>query len=74
MAGDHGTLQVDDFTLRTDRDGNGTYEATELVETFTVDSGGYAEEAPTHDGAGNMTYDGVFAYGYDAWSRMTGEA
>jgi len=49
---------------------NGTYETLEHEEDFTVDGSGYAEQSPEHDDAGNLTYDGVFAYGYDAWNRL----
>ncbi|MCC6680525.1 MAG: hypothetical protein IT445_06440 [Phycisphaeraceae bacterium] len=60
---------VDNLTVKTDRDSNGSYETTDLIETFTTSSG-YAEETPTYDAAGNLTYDGVFSYVYDAWNRL----
>ncbi len=67
-------LHVDDVTIKVHRDttGNGTPDTwvTEHIEDFTVDNDGYADEELTHDDAGNMTYDGVFAYTYDAWNRL----
>ena len=62
---------IDDVTIRMDRDGNGSYETTELVERFTLDGDGLAQETLEYDRAGNLTYDGVFKYQYDAWNRMT---
>lgn len=43
---------------------------TELVEHFTTDGSGYAEETPTYDADGNLTYDGTQQYTYDAWNRL----
>jgi len=28
------------------------------------------KEKPTHDAAGNLAYDGLFSYTYDAWNRL----
>ena len=63
-------VRVSDFELRTDRDANGSYETTEVVEDFSLDSNGYADAGPTHDAAGNLSYDGVYQYTYDAWNRL----
>ncbi len=63
-------VALDDLTLRTDRDANGSYETTEHVERFTVDSTGNAPTSLTHDAAGNLTYDGRWAYAYDAWNKL----
>ena len=64
---------LDDLTLKMDRTpgGDGIYETTELVERFTLDGDGLAQETLEYDRAGNLTYDGVFKYQYDAWNRMT---
>ena len=70
FGGDAHQVRVDDFTLRTDRDNNGSYETTEVVEDFTIDASGYAEETLTHDANGNLTYDGAYAFAYDAWNRL----
>ncbi len=67
----NGVGTIDDLTLKMDRDANGSYETTELVERFTLDGDGYAQETPEYDAAGNLTYDGVFQYSYDAWNRQT---
>ena len=43
----------------------------EIVEGFEIDGEGYADdEHLEHDAAGNMTYDGEYAYVYDAWNRL----
>jgi len=41
------------------------YTANSLDQYSAVDS-----VSPTYDGNGNLTYDGVFTYGYDAESRL----
>jgi YD repeat-containing protein len=56
--------------LQSDRDANGSYETTETIESFTIDNDGYADETPTTDASGNLTYDGVLRYRYDAWNRL----
>ena len=63
-------IYVDDVTVETDRDANGSYETTEAVEGFEMDANGYAQETLTHDAAGNLTYDGVYQFAYDAWNRL----
>ena len=70
FGGDAWQVRIDNFTLKTDRDSNGSYETTEAVEHFTIDANGYAEETLTHDAAGNLTYDGVYQFTYDAWNRL----
>ncbi|MBN1943120.1 MAG: hypothetical protein JW849_07480, partial [Phycisphaerae bacterium] len=35
-----------------------------------ADAGNYGEQALAHDAAGNLTYDGLYAYKYDAWNRL----
>ncbi len=32
----------------------------------------YTQETLTYDPAGNMTYDGMFKFSYDAWNRLVG--
>ncbi len=43
---------------------------TEIEEDFEIVSG-YAEDQLAHDDAGNLTYDGLHQYTYDAWNRLT---
>ncbi len=62
---------LDNLKIETDRDANGSYETTELIERFTLDADDMAQETPEYDAAGNLTYDGVFQYSYDAWNRQT---
>ncbi|MFA9478962.1 RHS repeat-associated core domain-containing protein [Phycisphaerales bacterium AB-hyl4] len=68
-AGEH-LQSVGDLTLKSDTNGDGTYDTTEHIEGFAVDQDGYAHDDPTHDAAGNLTYDGVYRYSYDAWNRL----
>src|SRR5690606_11017084 len=63
-------LGVDNLKVWSDRDGDGAYETLEHQDFFTLDASGYAPQGPQYDAAGNLTYDGVFAYGYDAWNRL----
>jgi RHS repeat-associated protein len=64
-----GIAMLDELTLKVDRDFNGSYDTTELVEDFNTTSG-YETDTLTHDAAGNTTYDGVQKYAYDAWNRL----
>ncbi len=64
------TLSVDDLTLKRWNPGTSSYDVTEHEETFTADANGNVAETLAHDAAGNLTYDGVYAYGYDAWNRL----
>jgi YD repeat-containing protein len=59
-----------DLVVKADRDANGSYETTEHIDRFTADTNGRVPEAFTYDAAGNLTYDGVYQYAYDAWNRM----
>ncbi len=43
---------------------------TDIEEDFEIVSG-YAEDQLAHDDAGNLTYDGLHQYTYDAWNRLT---
>jgi len=55
----------------TDRDANGSYETTEHVDVFTLDNtDASASTTPTHDAAGNLTFDGEKQYTCDAWNRL----
>ena len=64
--GECGTY-IDDLTVcsRT-----GSTWTTDLVERFTLNASGYAEDQPTHDFVGNLAYDGLYAFTYDAWNRL----
>ena len=42
---------------------------TAVVEGFELASGDAPDE-PEHDAAGNLTYDGLYWYTYDAWNRL----
>ncbi len=63
-------VAIDDLTVKADRNGDGTYETIEHVESFTLDGNGYDAQTLTYDQAGNLTYDGVYTYSYDAWHRL----
>jgi len=58
---------VDDLTIEANVDSNWV---TQHVDEFTVDANGYAADKPTHDAAGNLTYDGRYACTFDAWNRL----
>jgi hypothetical protein len=49
---------------------NGSFETTELVETFGLAPGYRVADTLTYDSNGNLTYDGLQAYTYDAWNRL----
>jgi YD repeat-containing protein len=71
FADGFGTTSVDNLTIKSDPDNNGTFDTTELVDTFTLDSSGYDTGSnPAYDNNGNMTYDGTQAYTFDAWNRL----
>ncbi len=59
-------IYIDDLTVRS---WTGSTWKTETVEKFKLNSA-RAEETPTHDAAGNLTYDGLHKYTYDAWNRL----
>ncbi|WP_432800191.1 hypothetical protein [Poriferisphaera sp. WC338] len=61
---------ADDLLIRTDSDGNGSFETVEHFDDFEVGMDGYADNTMEYDPAGNMTFDGVYTYTYDAWNRM----
>jgi len=62
--------EIDDLTIKSDTDANGSYETTEHIDRFTADASGFVPQGPEYDLAGNLTYDGVYAYSYDAWNRL----
>jgi len=57
--------RIDDVTIRSDPDNNNSFSAIELIEQFNTDP-----VEMRHDAAGNLTFDGNFAYTYDAWNRQ----
>ncbi len=73
---------IDNVTVKRDHDNDGSFTdagtVIEHVEDFDISANGGGgtgmegrDAGPTYDAAGNLTYDGVFAYGYDAWNRLT---
>ena len=63
------TMYVDDLTVETDHDLDGVW-TTEHVETFELNASDQIEEDLEYDAAGNLTFDGVFRYTYDAFNRL----
>ncbi|MBS3735425.1 MAG: IS30 family transposase [Phycisphaerae bacterium] len=64
---------VDDLTVIPDADADGSFtdETADIVEDFETDAtGDYGADQLFHDAAGNLTYDGQYAYAYDAWNRL----
>ena len=71
-----GNGYADDLTIISDGNNDGDFidpeDKTEIVEDFELDdeTDSYAEEKLVHDAAGNLTYDGMYKYIYDAWNRL----
>ncbi|MEM1109973.1 MAG: RHS repeat-associated core domain-containing protein, partial [Planctomycetota bacterium] len=65
----YGTAYVRSLKLETDHAADGSW-TTEYDGDLNQPTG-YATQVYEHDAAGNLTYDGTFAYGYDAWNRLT---
>ncbi len=65
-----GIAYVDELTIKSWNISTSAFDITEHYDNFTVDGSGYASETPTYDLAGNLTYDGVQQYTYDAWNRL----
>jgi RHS repeat-associated protein len=65
-----GGIEFESVTLKSDTDGNGSYETLELVESFGNDSNNFKDMEPEHDAAGNLTFDGLRKYTYDAFNRL----
>ncbi len=66
-------VYVDDLTVRLDTDSDDDYtdEVDAVIEAFDLDTASSSDgEHLEHDAKGNLTYDGVFKYTYDAWNRM----
>jgi RHS repeat-associated protein len=70
FAGGGYATSVDDITVKRDQDENGSYETTEHVEHFALGSDGRSSYTLSTDAAGNLTYDGIYQFSYDAWNRM----
>jgi hypothetical protein len=66
----NGVSAVGNLTIKSDADHNGSFETTELVETFSLAPGYRVADTLTYDNNGNLTYDGIQAYTYDAWNRL----
>ncbi len=59
--------EIDSFTLVYDSDDDGDFDANDTVEMVeTFDSG----DELVHDNVGNLIYDGLYSYTYDAWNRL----
>jgi YD repeat-containing protein len=67
---DGSSCSVDDLEVRSFNTATSAYDTIEQVEPFTVDSNGYSDETMQYDAAGNLSYDGVESYAYDAWNRL----
>ncbi|BAM02978.1 hypothetical protein PSMK_08190 [Phycisphaera mikurensis NBRC 102666] len=60
----YGVAFVRHFTLETDHDNDGSW--TREYDALIDHPGGHATIRYEHDAAGNLTFDGVFSYAYDA--------
>jgi RHS repeat-associated protein len=61
---------VSNLTVRS-ADAGGNFTVTEAVDPLTADTNGYAADSFTYDNNGNLTYDGLQQYTYDAWNRLS---
>ncbi|HUO09004.1 MAG TPA: RHS repeat-associated core domain-containing protein [Phycisphaerae bacterium] len=57
---------VSNLTIKSYNETTSSFDTTELVETFPDT----ASETLTYDNNGNLNFDGVQAYTYDAWNRL----
>ena len=63
-----GWAYIDDLTIE-GWDASASDWKTEMVEDFNV-TGDYAQRRPAYDAAGNLVYDGLHKFTYDAWNRL----
>ncbi|HEY8666196.1 MAG TPA: hypothetical protein VIL86_06010 [Tepidisphaeraceae bacterium] len=70
MANSSRLFTIDNLTVKSYDAANSSFDITEHVDPFTVDGSGYANETPVYDLTGNLTFDGVYQYSYDAWNRL----
>jgi RHS repeat-associated protein len=61
---------IDNLTIKSWNTATSAFDITEHVDEFTTNGSNYAEETIDYDRNGNLTYDGVQKYSYDAWNRM----
>ncbi|CAN5370455.1 hypothetical protein BH09PLA1_BH09PLA1_12260 [soil metagenome] len=66
----NGIGSVDDVKVRSWNTSNSSFDIVEHGDTFSIDGSGNVSDTPTHDLAGNMTYDGSQKYAYDGWNRL----
>ena len=75
----HGNISyVDDLSVRIDGNANGSFADAEDVliheDDFELTSGDSENiddaDFDAHDAAGNLVWDGVYRYAYDAWNRL----
>ena len=70
FAANSQVVYIDNLTVKTDRDSNGSYETTEHVDTFDLNGSDLIEEDLDYDAAGSLTFDGNLKYTYDAFNRL----
>ena len=73
FSAESGYPEVLELEVYLDLDENGLFTGTNELqhdESLTLDGNGYADTTFEYDAAGNLTYDGVFHYVYDAWNRL----
>jgi RHS repeat-associated protein len=68
--GANGYGYIDNLTIKSWNTSTSAFDITEHVDEFTTNGSNYAEEAIDYDRNGNLIYDGVQKYSYDAWNRM----
>jgi len=62
--------EVTNVTVKSYSTTTNSFSVTEAVENFAVDSSLNGTNTLAYDNNGNLTYDGLQAYTYDAWNRL----
>ncbi len=62
-------VQFDNLTIKSDHDNDGYYTVTECEDNFDINSI-YVVQDLDYDAAGNLIYDGMHQFTYDAWNRL----
>ncbi|MEM9753205.1 MAG: hypothetical protein AAF916_07440 [Planctomycetota bacterium] len=69
FAARRGFATIHEVVFATDHNDDGTWVTEAHIDRSTLVNG-YQTVTYEHDEAGNLTFDGAFAYAYDAWNRV----
>ncbi len=62
--------EVSDVTIKSYSTTTTSFSVTETVENFALDSSFNGVDTLAYDNNGNLTYDGLQSYTYDAWNQV----